>query len=83
MPYCCHNVFCRLFVSKLVWLSKHAHFCKFVFPHIRPFVLADDVNKVVKGLEFGLGVPHADTRQGDKIVSYTTRAVKKPLKISL
>lgn len=44
---------------------------------------SDDVNKVAKGQEFGVGIPYADVRQGDKIVSYAVKQVLKPLQLKL
>lgn len=43
----------------------------------------DEVNKVAKGIEFGIAVPFADTRQGDRIVAYTMKTVKKSLELSV
>jgi translation initiation factor IF-2 len=50
-------------------------------PSMRRF--SDEVNKVGKGLEFGASVPFADTRQGDKMVSFVTKQQRKPLEIKL
>lgn len=43
----------------------------------------DDANKVAKGLEFGVGIPHPDTQQGDQIVAYTNKLVRKPLTLKI
>lgn len=43
----------------------------------------DDVNRVAKGTEFGISIPYRDTKQGDKIVSYTLKPMRKTLELGL
>ena len=43
----------------------------------------DDVNKVAKGVEFGIAIPFGQTKVGDKIVSYNVKRVFKKMEIKL
>ena len=43
----------------------------------------DDVNKVAKGVEFGVGIPYGSTKVGDKIVSFNLKKVHQKMEIKL
>jgi hypothetical protein len=39
----------------------------------------DDVNKVAKGVEFGVGVPFGGLKIGDKLTSYNTEQKREKM----
>ncbi len=43
----------------------------------------DDVNKVAKGVEFGIGIPFGGTKVGDKVVSFNVKKVHQKMEIKL
>ena len=43
----------------------------------------DDVNKVAKGVEFGVGIPYGKVKVGDKLVSFNRNKVHQKMEIKL